>query len=101
MSNMIPAGGDSKDALLIATCSFHLKKFKDGDNVIIALRTFPDVSLEDTIRSLDATHLLVEIYLSSGRLGDARMECQKALKKTRKTTGKIPGPIIGLWACDH
>jgi hypothetical protein len=52
---MIPAGGDSKDAFsMIATCSFHLKKFKDGENAIIALRTFPDVSLEDTIRSLEA-----------------------------------------------
>lgn len=86
---MIPAGGDSKDALLmIATCSFHLKKFKDGENAIMALRTFSDVSLEDTIRSLDATHLLAEIYISSDRLGDARIECQEALQKKRRTIGK-------------
>jgi hypothetical protein len=88
---MIPAGADSKDALLmIATCSFHLKKFKDGQNAIMALGTFSDVSLEDTIRSLEATHLLAEIYLSSDsdRLGDSRIECRKALKKKRKTPGK-------------
>jgi hypothetical protein len=58
-----------------------LKKFKDGENAIMALRIFSDVSL-------DATHLLAEIYLSSDRLGDARIECQKALKKKRKTTRK-------------
>ncbi len=102
MSTIIAAGKDSKDTLLIiATCSSHLKKLKDGENAIIALRAFPDVSVEDTIRSLDATHLLAEIYLSSGRLGDARIECQKALKKKRKATGKDSNLIIGLWACDH
>jgi tetratricopeptide (TPR) repeat protein len=73
--------------LRIAVCCFHLQKFKEAEAAIVDLRELPIVSLADTIRPLNASHLLGEIYLSIGSLNNAKLECEKALKGKRKTLG--------------
>jgi hypothetical protein len=51
------------------------------------IKTSPDTSVEDNVRFLEATHLLAEIYLSSDRVEEAKLECEKALKGKRKAIG--------------
>lgn len=87
--NNLELGDLAEVSLRLAICCFHLQKFTEAETSLQKVLTLPIVSRQDSILSLDAAYLQVEIHLSTQSLKAAEKECKKVLAGRRKILGKL------------
>ncbi|KUJ12882.1 uncharacterized protein LY89DRAFT_195988 [Mollisia scopiformis] len=82
--------GLSDVRLRTAVCCFFENNFKEAEKIATEVKNRETISPTnaDRIRKLDATQLLAEIYLCSGKYREAEKECRAAWKGRYKALGK-------------
>jgi tetratricopeptide (TPR) repeat protein len=78
----------------LAICSFHTHHPTEAEEALTSLVQQSANSDVQRANIYDATHLLAQLYIRTGRIDRARSECEKALQARRRLLGKQSGAAL-------